>query len=237
VILNLLIAFAGGLISFLSPCILPLIPGYVAYISGQPLDKMAEDKRNIILRTTFFTLGFSIIFISFGITASFIGKLLINYSNYLRIFSGIIIILFSFQLVGLLNFKFLNSELRFFTKKNNNNIFFPIIIGMAFGFGWTPCIGPILGSILAIASLENRLTDAIILLSFYSLGLAIPFIISGYAIHRFIYLSKKIRIYMPRILKAGGIILFITGILILTNNLQILGFYLIEFFPFFSNIG
>jgi len=237
VILNLLIAFAGGLISFLSPCILPLIPGYIAYISGQPLDKMAEDKKNIILRTTFFTLGFSIIFISFGITASFIGKLLINYSSYLRIFSGIIIILFSFQLVGLLNFKFLNSELRFFTKKNNNNIFFPIIIGMAFGFGWTPCIGPILGSILAIASLENRLTDAIILLSFYSLGLAIPFIISGYAIHRFIYLSKKIRIYMPQILKAGGIILFITGILILTNNLQILGFYLIEFFPFFSNIG
>ena len=108
---------------------------------------------------------------------------------------------------------------------------------MAFGFGWTPCIGPILGSILVLASLENNIKDSILLLSFYSLGLAIPFIISGYAIQRFITLSKKLRNYMPYIVRTGGVILLITGVLIITNQIQLIGFYILEIFPFFSNIG
>ena len=236
-ILNLLIAFSGGFVSFLSPCVLPLIPGYISYISGQPLDKIIKDNKSVLLKTVFFSVGFSIVFISFGMTASFIGKLLISYSNQLRIVAGIIIILFSLQLIGLINLKMLNSEARFSTQNYSNNLIFPTIVGAAFGFGWTPCIGPILGSILVLASLENNLKDSILLLSFYSLGLAIPFIISGYAIQRFIILSKKLRNYMLYIVRTGGMILLITGVLIITNQIQLIGFYILEIFPFFSNIG
>ena len=236
-ILNLLIAFSGGFVSFLSPCVLPLIPGYISYISGQTLDKIIKDNKSVLLKTVFFSVGFSIVFISFGMTASFIGKLLISYSNQLRIVAGIIIILFSLQLIGLINLKMLNSEARFSTQNYSNNLIFPTIVGAAFGFGWTPCIGPILGSILVLASLENNLKDSILLLSFYSLGLAIPFIISGYAIQRFIILSKKLRNYMLYIVRTGGVILLITGVLIITNQIQLIGFYILEIFPFFSNIG
>ena len=236
-IFNLLIAFAGGFVSFLSPCVLPLIPGYISYISGQTLNEIIKEKQSVFLKTVFFSVGFSIVFISFGITASVFGKFLINYSNELRIIAGIVIIVFALQLIGLINLKVLNSEAKFLTKNYSNNLIFPTIVGAAFGFGWTPCIGPILGSILALASLEDNLKNSILFLSFYSLGLAIPFIISGYAVQKFITLSKKIRNYVSTIANVSGIILFITGILIVTNKIQSFGFYLLEIFPFLSKIG
>ena len=236
-ILNLLIAFSGGFVSFLSPCVLPLIPGYISYISGQTLDEIIEDKKLVLLKTIFFSVGFSIVFVSFGITASFIGKFLINYSNQLRIIAGLIIILFSLQLIGLINLKILNSEARFFTKNYRNNSIFPVIVGMAFGFGWTPCIGPILGSILALAAIEENIGKGILLLSFYSLGLAIPFIISGVLIDKFLFFSKSFRKYMSTITKVGGAILLLTGIAILTSQLQVLGFFILEYFPSLGNIG
>ena len=236
-ILNLLIAFSAGFISFLSPCVLPLIPGYISYISGQTLDEVIEDKKSVLLKTIFFSVGFSIVFVSFGITASFIGKFLINYSNQLRIIAGLIIILFSLQLIGLINLKILNSEARFFTKNYRNNSIFPVIVGMAFGFGWTPCIGPILGSILALAAIEENIGKGILLLSFYSLGLAIPFIISGVLIDKFLFFSKSFRKYISTITKVGGAILLLTGIAILTGQLQILGFFILEYFPSLGNIG
>ena len=236
-ILNLLIAFSAGFISFLSPCILPLIPGYISYISGQTLDEIIEDKKSVLLKTVFFSVGFSIVFISFGITASFIGKLLISYSNQLRIVAGIIIILFSLQLIGLINLKILNSEARFSTQSYSNNLIFPTIVGAAFGFGWTPCIGPILGSILALAAIEENINKSILLLSFYSLGLAIPFIISGVLIDKFLFFSKSFRKYISAITKVGGAILLLTGIAILTGQLQVLGFFILEYFPSLGNIG
>ena len=236
-ILNLLIAFSGGFVSFLSPCVLPLIPGYISYISGQTLDEIIEDKKLVLLKTIFFSVGFSIVFVSFGITASFIGKFLINYSNQLRIIAGLIIILFSLQLIGLINLKILNSEARFFTKNYRNNSIFPVIVGMAFGFGWTPCIGPILGSILALAAIEENIGKGILLLSFYSLGLAIPFIISGVLIDKFLFFSKSFRKYISTITKVGGAILLLTGIAILTGQLQILGFFILEYFPSLGDIG
>ncbi len=236
-ILNLLIAFSAGFISFLSPCILPLIPGYISYISGQTLDEIIEDKKSVLLKTVFFSVGFSIVFISFGITASFIGKLLISYSNQLRIVAGIIIILFSLQLIGLINLKILNSEARFSTQSYSNNLIFPTIVGAAFGFGWTPCIGPILGSILALAAIEENINKSILLLSFYSLGLAIPFIISGVLIDKFLFFSKSFRKYISTITKVGGTILLLTGIAILTGQLQVLGFFILEYFPSLGNIG
>ena len=236
-ILNLLIAFSGGFVSFLSPCVLPLIPGYISYISGQTLDKLIKDKKSVLLKTIFFSVGFSIVFIFFGITASFIGKLLISYSSQLRIVAGIIIILFSLQFIGLINLKILNSETRFFTKNYNDNLIFPIIVGAAFGFGWTPCIGPVLGSILALAAIEENITKGILLLSFYSLGLAIPFIISGVLIDKFLFFSKSFRKYISTITKVGGAILLLTGIAILTGQLQVLGFFILEYFPSLGNIG
>ena len=236
-ILNLLIAFSAGFVSFLSPCVLPLIPGYISYISGQALDKIIKDNKSVLLKTIFFSIGFSIVFISFGITASFIGKLLISYSNQLRIIAGIIIILFSLQFIGLINLKILNSETRFFTKNYNDNLIFPIIVGAAFGFGWTPCIGPVLGSILALAAIEENISKGILLLSFYSLGLAIPFIISGVLIDKFLFFSKSFRKYISTITKVGGAILLLTGIAILTGQLQVLGFFILEYFPSLGNIG
>jgi len=237
VILNLLIAFSGGFVSFLSPCVLPLIPGYISYISGQTLDKVIKDKKSVLLKTIFFSVGFSIVFIFFGITASFIGKLLISYSSQLRIVAGIIIILFSLQFIGLINLKILNSETRFFTKNYNDNLIFPIIVGAAFGFGWTPCIGPILGSILALAAIEENINKGILLLSFYSLGLALPFIVSGILIDKLLFFSKNFRKYISTITRAGGIILLLTGIAILTGQLQILGFFILKYFPSLGNIG
>ena len=236
-ILNLLIAFSAGFISFLSPCVLPLIPGYISYISGQNLNEIIKDNKSVLLKTIFFSIGFSIVFISFGITASFIGKLLISYSNQLRIIAGIIIILFSLQFIGLINLKILNSETRFFTKNYNDNLIFPIIVGAAFGFGWTPCIGPVLGSILALAAIEENISKSILLLSFYSLGLAIPFIISGVLIDKFLFFSKSFKKYISTITKIGGAILLLTGIAILTGQLQILGFFILEYFPSLGNIG
>jgi len=237
VILNLLVAFSAGFISFLSPCVLPLIPGYISYISGRALDEIIKDNKSVLLKTIFFAIGFSIVFISFGITASFIGKLLISYSNQLRIIAGIIIILFSLQFIGLINLKILNSETRFFTKNYNDNLIFPIIVGAAFGFGWTPCIGPVLGSILALAAIEENISKGILLLSFYSLGLAIPFIISGILIEKFLFFSKSFRKYISTITKVGGAILLLTGIAILTGQLQVLGFFILEYFPSLGNIG
>jgi len=235
---NLSIAFIAGLISFLSPCVLPLIPGYISYISGTSFDKIKEKKINLIIyKTVFFTLGFSLIFIIFGLTATFIGNFFLINSNILRIVAGIIIIFFSLQLIGIINLKFMNKDIRFFNYQYNNNLIFPLIVGIAFGFGWTPCIGPILGSILALAALENNLLKSISLLSSYSLGLAIPFIISGILINKFIFFSKNFKKYTSTIMKTGGVILLLTGISILTGHLQILGFFILEYFPILSSIG
>ena len=234
--IELLVAFGAGLISFLSPCVLPLIPGYVSFISGQSLQEILKSKKINILPLILFCLGFSTVFIILGASASFLGQTLLQNSETLRIIAGVIIIIFSLQLIGLININFLNLEKRFEAKKSKN-ILFPYTIGLAFGFGWTPCIGPILGSILALASIEETLSKAIILLGFYSIGLAIPFVLSGYLIQKFLLFSKNFKKNIHLISKTGGIILLFTGILILTNQLQAIGFYIIKIFPFMQNFG
>jgi cytochrome c-type biogenesis protein len=234
--LELFIAFGAGLISFLSPCVLPLIPGYVSFITGSTLNEILEKKKINLLPLIVFSLGFSFVFIIFGATASFLGQILLQNSQILRTIAGVIIIIFSLQLIGVLNIKFLNIEKKFYTKKSNN-IFFVFIVGMAFGFGWTPCIGPILGSILALASTEETIYKAILLLSFYSLGLAIPFVLSGYLMQKFLLFSKNFKRNINLVTKGGGIILLITGILILTNQLQVLGYYILNYLPFLQNFG
>jgi cytochrome c-type biogenesis protein len=234
--IELLLAFGAGLFSFLSPCVLPLIPGYVSFISGQSIKEILKSKKIDILPLILFCFGFSTVFIILGASASFLGQTLLQNSETLRIMAGIVIIIFSLQLIGLIDIGYLNFEKRFEAKKSQN-FFFPYVIGLAFGFGWTPCIGPILGSILALASIEETLFRAILLLSFYSLGLAIPFVLSGYLIQRFLLFSKNFKRNINLISKIGGIILLITGILILTNQLQVIGFYIIKIFPFMQNFG
>jgi len=234
--LQLLIAFSAGLISFLSPCVLPLIPGYISYVSGSSFNELIEKKNTNLIPIILFTVGFSIVFIIFGAASTFLGQLLLQNSFELRIVAGVIIILFSLHIIGLINLKFLNYEKRIQTN-NNKNIFSPIVIGAAFGFGWTPCIGPILGSILALAATEESINKGILLLFFYSLGLAIPFILSGYLIQKFLVFSKNFKKNINLVSKIGGLILLITGILILTNQLQALGYYILNIFQFLQNFG
>ena len=234
--LQLLIAFSAGLISFLSPCVLPLIPGYISYVSGSSFNELIEKKNTNLIPIILFTVGFSIVFIIFGAASTFLGQLLLQNSFELRIVAGVIIIIFSLHIIGLINLKFLNYEKRIQTN-NNKNIFSPIIIGAAFGFGWTPCIGPILGSILVLAATEESVNKGILLLFFYSLGLAIPFILSGYLIQKFLIFSKNFKKNINLVSKIGGIVLLITGVLIVTNQLQILGYYILNIFPFFQNFG
>ena len=235
---SLSVAFLAGLISFLSPCVLPIIPGYISYISGTSLGKLIKKERNlIVIKTIFFTLGFSFVFIALGSTASLLGNILLVNSNLFRILAGTIIVIFSLQLLEIINFKFMNRDIKLPTDKYKHNLIFPLVVGIAFGFGWTPCIGPILGSILALASTEETIFTAIILLSFYSLGLAIPFILSGYLMQRFLMFSKNFKKNINLVSKSGGIILLVTGILILTNQLQVLGYYILNIFPFMQNFG
>ena len=234
--IELIIALGAGLISFLSTCVLPLIPGYISYISGSSLNELIEKKNVNIFPIILFTIGFSTVFIIFGAASTFLGKVLLQNSYELRIVAGLIIIILSLHIIGLINIKFLNYEKRIQTN-TSKNFFSPILIGMAFAFGWTPCIGPILGSILVLASTEDSLGRGILLLLFYSIGLAIPFILSGYLMQKFLIFSKNFKKNINKVSKIGGIILLITGILIITNQLQALGFYLLNIFPFLQNFG
>ena len=231
-----LIALGAGLISFLSPCVLPLIPGYISYISGSSLNELIAKKNINLIPLILFTAGFSIVFILLGAASTFVGQALLQNSFELRIAAGLVIILLSLHIIGLINIKFLNFEKRI-DARINPNFYSPILIGMAFAFGWTPCIGPILGSILVLASTEESINKGILLLTFYSLGLAIPFILSGYLIQKFLIFSKNFKKNINLVSKIGGIILLLTGILILTNQLQALGYYLLNIFPFLQNFG
>ena len=234
--IELFVALGAGILSFLSPCVLPLIPGYISYISGSSLNELLENNEINIIPLILFSLGFSIVFILFGAASTFLGQIVLNNSNTLRIVAGLIIIFFSLNIIGVLNFNFLNYEKRInYTKKKGQ--IGSVLVGMAFGFGWTPCIGPILGSILLLASTEESINRGILLLSFYSLGLAIPFVLSGYLFQKFMVISKNIKKKMNLITKIGGSLLLITGILILTNQLQSLGFYILEYVPILGKIG
>ena len=236
-ILKLAFAFGAGFISFLTPCVLPIIPGYISYITGKNLNEIEQDKRVVLIKTILFSLGFSLVFIILGATASAVGNILLFLTNELRIAAGVVIILFSLQMLGIFNFNFLNQEKRIETQSYKDNYAFPFIVGAAFAFGWTPCIGPVLGSILALSATEASIGSGILLLSFYSLGLAIPFILSGYFMNKFLTTRKGFSKYYGRVTKTGGAILLITGILIATNQIQVVSYYILTMFPFLTTLG
>ena len=234
--MELFIALGAGLISFLSPCVLPLIPGYISYISGSSINELIEKKSVNLFPIILFTIGFSIVFIFFGAASTLLGQVLLQNSYELRIVAGVIIIILSLHLIGIINIKFLNYEKRVQTDIKRN-FFSPALIGMAFAFGWTPCIGPILGSIITLSATESTISKGIILLTFYSLGLAIPFILSGYFITIFINTKKNLSKYFGLITKTGGLILLTTGVLILTNQIQVISYYILATFPFLTKLG
>jgi len=234
---KLALAFGAGFISFLTPCVLPIIPGYISYITGKNLREIGRDKKKVLSKTIIFSLGFSLIFIALGITASAVGNILLFFSKELRIIAGVIIILFSLQMLGILNITYLNQEKRIQTKNFKDNYIFPFVVGAAFAFGWTPCIGPVLGSILALSATETSISSGVLLLTFYSLGLAIPFILSGYFMSEFLVSRKSFINHYNKITRIGGGTLLITGILISTNQIQIISYYILTTFPFLTKLG
>ena len=232
------LSFFAGFVSFLSPCVLPLIPGYISFINGTTLENLEDKKKNFIFKETLlFTLGFSVVFISLGATATFFGSLIFKYSAFFTYFVGIVIIFFSLNMIGLLQLRLLNQELKYHFHNQITKPYMSFLVGIGFGFGWSPCIGPILGSVLALASLETTITKGIILLSIYSIGLAIPFILSGLFITKFLIFSKKTKVHIIKIQKISGYILLVTGVLIVTGKLQTLGYYLLDWFPILGKLG
>ena len=232
------LSFFAGMISFLSPCVLPLIPGYLSFICGTDLENLQKKSKYFILqKSALFVLGFSFIFILLGASSTFFGSFFLAKSQIFSNIIAIIIIIFGLYLTGIINFNFFNNEFRFYISKYSNNFSFPFVVGMGFAFGWTPCIGPILGSILALASLENSLSQGIFLLLIYSIGLGVPFMLAGYYMGNFLLFSKKARKSIMAIQKISGVVLIITGVLIFTSKLQTLGFYILNLFPFLAKLG
>ncbi|MFA5523498.1 MAG: cytochrome c biogenesis protein CcdA [Tissierellales bacterium] len=215
-------SFLAGLLSFFSPCVLPLIPAYITYITGTALEEELENKKFLALtRTLGFILGFTIIFMIMGVSASFLGRLLRVYKTQFQTISGVLIIGLGLNMMGILNSNILNKGMKIKLPKISN-WFSSVLVGMAFAAGWTPCVGAVLGTILILAGSTGTLSSGFFLLLFYSLGLAIPFIATALLISRFgKFLSQSEKI-LPLIRKIGGLIVVILGILILFNKMHLI---------------
>lgn len=225
--ISLIIAFGAGLLSFFSPCVLPLIPAYITYITGTTMEEELKDRRLFALsRTLGFVLGFTIIFMIMGISASFIGKFFVRYRQVFTRFSGLLIIGFGLNMMGILKLNFLNKERRFKLPKITN-WFSSTLMGMAFAAGWTPCIGTVLGTILLYAGTTSTVSTGTYLLLTYSLGLAVPFIITSLLINQFSKILLKSEKVVPYIMKIGGIIIITLGILIFFNKMYLIANLLI----------
>ena len=202
------------------------------------MEGLGNKKKYFILKETLlFTIGFSIVFVSLGATATLFGSTMLKYSNIFTYVVGIIIIFFSLNMIGILQLRLLNQEFKYHFQNQITKPYMSLLVGIGFGFGWSPCIGPILGSVLALASLETTLMKGVSLLIIYSIGLAIPFILSGIYITKFLIFSKKTSLHIVKIQKICGYILLVTGVLIVTGKIQSLGFYLLEWFPFLGRLG
>tara|TARA_B110000438_G_scaffold263939_1_gene276260 strand:+ start:88 stop:816 length:729 start_codon:yes stop_codon:yes gene_type:complete len=231
----------AGLLSFLSPCVLPIVPGYLCFIAGTSLDKILDSetpvRTNIFKYALSFVFGFSTIFVLLGASASILSNILYEYLDILRIIGGTIIIIFGIHFIQIIQIPFLNKDTRFQIENYRPGIFGSYIIGLSFAFGWTPCIGPILGSVLSIAASSETVSTGIFLLMIYSAGLGIPFLLAAYGIGGFLKFLGKIRKYIRAIEIFTGVLLIIFGVLILTNRMQEIAFFFIKYFPILSQIG
>ncbi|MCX5800253.1 MAG: cytochrome c biogenesis protein CcdA [Candidatus Eisenbacteria bacterium] len=223
---SLIAAFGAGLVSFVSPCVLPLVPGYISFVSGVSLETLREEGRaagalrRVVLNCLLFILGFSVVFVGLGASATLVGQFLIDKAAVLSKVAGVVVIVFGLFIAGVLKIPFLQFEKRFHARTKPLGLSGSFLIGLAFAFGWTPCIGPILGAILAYAGTQETVREGIYLLSAYSLGLGLPFLVTGLAMNTFLGFSKRVRPYFKTIEVVSGILLVVVGILILTGSLQ-----------------
>lgn len=241
--IGILSAFIFGLLSFVSPCVLPIVPGYLSFISGVSFDEFqntenrAQARRRVLTNSLFFVIGFSLVFIALGASATTVGKFL---QEQLHIFSkvaGVIIIIFGLHMMGVLKIPFLNYEKRFHSQSKPLGVFGSLVAGLAFAFGWTPCIGPILAGILTVAAHQETVDKGILLLSSYSAGLGIPFLLTGVSLTAFQKVFNVIKHQFRKIEIVGGVLLVIVGVLIFANMLTIISGYLLKWFPVLGELG
>lgn len=241
--IGIITAFVFGIISFISPCVLPIVPGYISFISGVSLNEIDKSKNSIAIRkkimlnTLAFVLGFSLVFVLLGATATVIGQFLFTNLSTLSQIAGVIIIIFGLHMAGVFKIKFLQFEKRFHSQSKPLGYLGSFVVGLAFAFGWTPCIGPILGGILALAAQKETVGQGILLLTSYSAGLGIPFLITGFSLSIFYVAFNKIKRYFYLIEIIGGILLILIGILMLTGSLMVIANYLTNWFPFLGELG
>jgi len=221
----LIASFLAGITTFLSPCVLPLIPAYLSLITGYSLDELKETERNfrpILLNTAFFVSGFTVIFTLFGASATYLGSLLAGKRDLLRIIGGVVIIVLGLHLTGIYRLKFLYQEKRVHLRSKPLGYVGSFIAGLAFASGWTPCVGPILSSILILASTQETVTKGMFLLFIYSLGLGLPFFFVALAVNRFLLIFSKAKRFIRSTEIIAGIILILLGLLLITNRLYLL---------------
>ena len=230
---SLFVAFVAGILSFLSPCVLPLVPSYLSFVTGMSLEDLQQgvDRRATLIHSLLFVAGFSIIFITLGASASFLGVFLRYYEVWIARIGGALIIVLGLHLTGIFRIAPLMRERRVQVNDKPAGYVGTIGVGAAFGAGWTPCIGPVLGAILTLAGTEESVGAGIVLLSVYSLGLAIPFLISALALDFFLNTFSRFRRLLPLVEKASGVMLIVLGLLLATGSFTILSSYLIRFTP------
>ncbi len=220
------IAFTAGLLSFLSPCVLPLIPSYVTFITGMSLDEMQRARRTTLVHSLLFIAGFTLVFLALGATATVLGRVLLAYRDWISRLGGALIIVFGLYLLGVFNIRAFATERRVHVADKPLGYLGTLLVGMAFAAGWTPCIGPILGSILIYTSSEADLARGLVLLLAYSLGLAIPFLVSSLLIERFFTAFQRFRPYLVWVSRAGGVLLILIGVLLVSDYFTLLASYL-----------
>jgi cytochrome c-type biogenesis protein len=236
--ITLVAAFVAGVLSFISPCVLPLVPGYLSFVSGVTLDQMRGDgvaapssRSRVFLASLAFVIGFSLVFIVLGASASALGQLLMTRLSLLGRIAGIVIILFGLHTMGLLRIRWLYAEKRVQAGRKPAGVLGALLVGIAFAFGWTPCIGPILAAILAVAAAEETIGRGVRLLAVYSLGLGVPFLVTSLAVNQFFAAFARIRRYYHAIEVMSGALLVVIGVLIFTNRLTVIAQGLTPYLP------
>lgn len=230
--ISLIAAFSAGLLSFVSPCVLPLVPSYISYITGLSVEQLTDAservkfKKAIVLNSLLFIAGFSSVFIAFGASASLLGQVLITYQDHIRRFGGALIVVFGLYLLGLLNLNFLKMEHRFQFRSRPAGYLGSFLIGVAFAAGWTPCVGPVLGSILLYASTTDSLVSGVVLLTSYSLGLGLPLFLTALGVDRFLAYFKQARAYLWGVSTVSGVLLVVVGVMIYANSLTMVTSFL-----------
>ncbi len=233
--LGLLIAFTAGLLSFLSPCVLPLVPSYITFITGMTLEDMQQTKRETLQHAIVFVIGFSLIFLALGAGATVFGQLMLRYREWISRFGGALIIIFGLYMLGVFNFAFMMKDTRLHLSDKPLGYFGTLLVGITFGAGWSPCIGPILGAIMTMAATEADLQRGLVLLAAYSAGLAVPFLVAAVMVDKFLKVFARLRHQMIWVNRVAGVMLLIVGILMLTNRFTMLSSWLQDLTPKFIN--